>query len=129
MIPKKLYKYLNRWDPKKTNLLLLYKSNNHHIDLVENIKSPARKIYDLSKDQAAVVKEYKKKIKIYIDYRILNVFTIKNHNTPPLIREIFSRLYKIKYYSKFDVIAAFNKIKIKKKDKEKTVFLIRYGFF
>src|SRR6266511_5335482 len=76
-----------------------------------------------------VVKKFKEELKIYIDYRIFNILTIKNRNALLLIREILFRLYKIKYYSKFDVIAAFNKIKIKEGDKKKTVFLIRYGLF
>ncbi len=76
-----------------------------------------------------VVKKFEKRLRIYIDYRALNAFTIKNCNASLLIREIFSRLYKVKYYSKFDVIAAFNKIKIKKKDEKKTVFLIKYDLF
>ncbi len=139
MIPKELYKYLNRWDPKKANLLLLYKPSDHRIDLVKDVKPPARKIYDLSRNQAAVIKEYidkmaakgfirpsnspyaapvlivkkpEKGLKIYIDYRTFNIFIIKNRNAPPLIRKTLSRLCKTKYYSKFDVIAAFNKIKI-----------------
>ncbi len=66
-----------------------------------------------------VIKKPKGELKIYIDYRTLNTFTIKNRNAFLLIRETLSRLYKIKYYSKFDVIAAFNKIKIKKKKKKK----------
>ena len=76
-----------------------------------------------------VVKKSKEKLRIYIDYRTLNTLTIKNRNAPLLIREILSRLYKAKYYSKFDVIVAFNKIKIKEGNKKKTAFLIRYGFF
>ncbi len=76
-----------------------------------------------------VVKKSKKRLKTYIDYRILNTFTIKNRNALLLIKKTLSRLYKIKYYSKFDVIAAFNKIRVKEGDKEKTVFLIKYGFF
>ncbi len=156
MIPKELHKYLDKWDPKKTNFLSLYKPSDHRIDLIKDAKSPARKIYNFSKNQAAVIKEYidkmtvkgfirlnnshytvpilvmkklKKGLKVYIDYRVLNTLTIKNRNVFPLIREILSRLYKIKYYSKFDVIAVFNEIRIKKKNKKKTVFLIRYGFF
>ncbi len=50
MIPKELHKYLDKWDPKKANLLLLYRSSDHCIDLIEDIKSPARKIYSLSKN-------------------------------------------------------------------------------
>jgi len=76
-----------------------------------------------------IMKKFKRGLKIYIDYRIFNALTIKNRNAPLLIRETLSRLYKIKYYLKFDVIAAFNKIRVKEGDKEKTVFLIKYGFF
>ena len=76
-----------------------------------------------------IVKKSKKGLKIYIDYRTLNTLTIKNRNTSSLIRETLSRLYKVKYYSKFDVIAAFNEIRVKKGDEEKIVFLIKYGLF
>src|SRR6266498_3849366 len=76
-----------------------------------------------------VVKKPERGLKIYIDYRTLNTLTIKNRNAFLLIREILSRIYKIKYYSNFDVIAAFNKIRIKGENKEKTAFLIRYGLF
>ena len=76
-----------------------------------------------------VIKKFKGGLRICIDYRIFNALTIKNRNIFLLIRKILSRLCKIKYYSKFDVIAAFNKIKIKEGDEEKTAFLIRYGLF
>ena len=69
-----------------------------------------------------VVKKFKGELKIYIDYRVFNTLTIKNRNVFLLIREILSRLCKIKYYSKFDVIAAFNKIRIKKRDKKRSSF-------
>jgi len=76
-----------------------------------------------------IVKKSKEGLKVYIDYRIFNTLTIKNRNVLLLIMEILSRLCKVKYYSKFDVIAAFNEIRVKKGDKEKTAFLIKYGFF
>ncbi len=72
-----------------------------------------------------VVKKFKRGLRVYIDYRALNALTIKNCNIFSLIREILSRLCKIKYYLKFDVIAAFNEIRIKEGDEEKTAFLIR----
>ncbi len=76
-----------------------------------------------------MMKKFKKGLKVYIDYRAFNTLTIKNRNASLLIRKTLFRLCKIKYYSKFDVIAAFNKIKIKKGDEKKTAFLIRYGLF
>ena len=40
-----------------------------------------------------------------------------------------TKLYAIKVFIKFDIIAAFNKIRIIKEDKKKTVFLTRYRLY
>ena len=68
-------------------------------------------------------------LRIYIDYRALNALTIKNRNTPSLIRETLARLYVAKVFTKFNIIAAFNKIRIKAGEEEKTTFLTRYSLF
>ena len=68
-------------------------------------------------------------LRICIDYRILNALTIKNRNAPPLIRKTLARLYVVKIFTKFNIIAAFNKIRIKAGEEEKTAFLIRYSLF
>ena len=76
-----------------------------------------------------IVKKPDDGLRIYIDYRALNALTIKNRNTPPLIREILARLYVAKVFIKFNIIAAFNKIRIKVGEEEKTAFLTRYSLF
>ena len=76
-----------------------------------------------------IVKKLDKKLRIYIDYRALNALTIKNRNALPLIREIIIKLYFVKIFTKFDIIATFNKIRIKEENKEKTIFLTRYKLF
>ena len=76
-----------------------------------------------------IIKKPDNRLRIYIDYRALNVLTIKNRNTPPLIREILTRLYVVKVFTKFNIIAAFNKIRMKAGEEEKTAFLIRYSLF
>ena len=76
-----------------------------------------------------IVKKPDRGLRVYIDYRALNSLTIKNRNTPLLIREILSRLYRTRLYIKFDIIAAFNEIRIKQGYKEKTAFLTRYGLY
>ena len=68
-------------------------------------------------------------LRICIDYRALNTLTIKNRNAPPLIRETLARLYAAKVFIKFNIIAAFNKIRIKAEEEEKTAFLIQYSLF
>lgn len=64
-----------------------------------------------------------------MDYRALNALTIKNRNAPPLIRETLSQLFKAKWFTKFDIIAAFNEIWIKENSIEMTAFLTRYGLY
>ncbi len=66
---------------------------------------------------------------VCINYRNFNILIIKNCNILLLIREILQQLYKIKYYSKFDIIAIFNKIRIDFNNKYKIDFIIYYNLF
>ncbi len=66
---------------------------------------------------------------VCVDYRDFNALTIKNCNILLLIREILQQLYKIKYYSKFDIIVVFNKIQIRFDNKYKIIFIICYNLF
>jgi hypothetical protein len=48
-----------------------------------------------------------------VDYRGLNSITVKNRYLVPLIRETLDQLSPAKVFTKLDIIAAFNKLKIK----------------
>ena len=76
-----------------------------------------------------IIKKLDKELYIYINYRALNALIVKNRNISSLIREIIIKLYDIKIFIKFDIIVIFNKIRIKKDNKEKIVFLTRYNLF
>ena len=76
-----------------------------------------------------IIKKPDNGLRIYIDYRALNTLTIKNRNTSSLIRETIIKLYAVKVFTKFNIIATFNEIRITKGDKEKTAFLTRYGLY
>jgi hypothetical protein len=52
----------------------------------------------------------------------LNALTIKNRNAPPKIRDTLAKLNRVRIFSKFDVIAAFNRILVKEANQEKTAF-------
>ncbi len=56
-------------------------------------------------------------LRFYINYRALNAITIKNRYLIPKIKDILDRLYKAKYYTKLDIIAVFNRLRIKEGDK------------
>ncbi|CAE7200338.1 Asp protease 2 multi-domain protein [Pyrenophora teres f. teres] len=68
-------------------------------------------------------------IHICVDYRGLNAHTIKNRNAPPLIRDMLAKLSKSRYFSKVDVITAFNKIRIKEEHKHLSTFITPYRLY
>jgi Reverse transcriptase (RNA-dependent DNA polymerase) len=64
-----------------------------------------------------------------VDYCALNTITIKNRYPLPLIQEILVRLSKAKIYTKLNVIAVFNRIRIAERQEYLMVFNIRYGLY
>jgi hypothetical protein len=74
------------------------------------------------------VKKFEKKLRFYADYRDLNVITIKNRYSLFLIIEILNRLSRIKIFTKINIIAAFNHLRIKKKDEKLLAFRTRFNF-
>ena len=156
LVPSKYHDYLGVWDPVEANKLPPHRPTDHPIDLIEGASPPYRRTFGLSREKALVVKVYIEDmlgkgyirksnspyaapvlvvqkpdggLRVCVDYRALNALTIKNRNAPPLIRETLSRLCASRVYTKFDVIAAFNEIRIREGDEEKTAFLTRYGLF
>ena len=59
-----------------------------------------------------IIKKSNKDLRVYINYRALNALIIFNKNVFLLIKEILVKLYAARIYSKFDIIAIFNKIRI-----------------
>ena len=156
MIPKDYHDWVDVWNPVEANKLPPHRQMDHIIELKDGAKPPAKRAYGMSRDQAQVVKEYVRDmlgkgyirpssspyaapvlivkkpdggLRVCIDYRALNALTIKNRNAPPLIRDTLAKLCMAKIYSKFDIIAAFNEIRMRKGHEEKTAFLTRYGLF
>jgi hypothetical protein len=68
-------------------------------------------------------------LRFCVDYRALNAVTVKNRYPIPLIQETLSRLSKAKYYTKLDIIAAFNRLRIADGEEWLTAFRTRCGLF
>ena len=68
-------------------------------------------------------------IRLYVNYRRLNKITIKNWYLLPLVGELLNRLSYSKIFIKLDLRNIYYRLYIKKGDKQKTVFKIRYGYF
>ena len=69
-----------------------------------------------------IIKKLKNNLKICNNYKIFNALTIKNKNVFFLIKKTLIKLYLTKIYNKFDIIIAFNEMRIKKNEKKKQHF-------
>ena len=68
-------------------------------------------------------------LRFCVDYRALNAITVKNRYPIPKVRETLNRLCKAKFYSKLDIIAAFNNLRIQEGKEWLTAFTTRFGQF
>ena len=69
-----------------------------------------------------IIKKFKKKFKVCVNYQAFNALIIKNRNCSLFIREILVKLCATKYYIKLNVIATFNKIRIRENNEKKQCF-------
>ncbi|KAE8557622.1 hypothetical protein EYB25_002329 [Talaromyces marneffei] len=87
----------------------------------------------VSKSPAAALVLFVKKprggLRFCVDYRALNAITKKDRYPLPLIYKTLQRISKAKWFTKFDVPAAFHKIRITKGDEWLTAFRTRFGLF
>ena len=68
-------------------------------------------------------------LRFCIDYCALNRITKKDWYLLSLIHETLQNIGQVKWFTKLDVIAVFNKIRIAKGNKWKTTFRTRYRLY
>jgi hypothetical protein len=78
---------------------------------------------------AIFVKKKDESMRMCVDYRPLNVVTIKNKYHVPRIGILFDQLTKAKVFSKICLRSGYHQIKIHYEDIPKTTFSTRYGLF
>jgi len=78
---------------------------------------------------ALFVKKKDQSLRMCVDYRPLNVVTIKNKYPLPRIDILFDQLSKAKVFSKIDRRSGYYQIKIRPQDIPKTAFSTRYGLY
>jgi hypothetical protein len=64
-----------------------------------------------------------------VDYRPLNVVTIKNKYPLPCIDILFDQLAAVQVFSKTDLCSSYHQIKIRAEDIPKTAFTMRYMLY
>ncbi len=132
--------------------LLKHQSWDHEIKLIDDKELTKQFIYSLSAEKLDALQQYLKKnmqkefirklqssaeysilfvlksnesLRLYVDYKALNNITIKNSYSLSLISELQNRLQRAQWFTKFDILEAFNQIQIKEEDEWKTVFCTR----
>lgn len=155
-LPTWLHDKAEAFSPKAANVLPPQRSWDHKIDIMPGKEPPYQKTRPMSPDELKVVRKWLDDnlekgfvresrarcaaplllaakpgggIRICQDYRGLNSVTIKNRYPLPLIRETLDAICRAKIYTKLDIIAAFNKIRIAEHDVWKTAFITRFGLF
>ena len=130
--------------------------NDHTIKLVNGQQPPYGRIYSLGPVELETLKAYIKtnlangfikpskslagalilfdqksdgSLRLCVNYRGLNNLTIKNQYPLPLTGELLDRLKRARQFTQLDFTSVYHRIKIRKRDKWKTVFRTRYSHF
>jgi hypothetical protein len=76
---------------------------------------------------ALFVKKKDQSLRLCVDYRPLNVVTVKNKYPLPHIDILFDQLASAKVFSKVNLHSGYHQIKIRPEDVPKNAFSTRYG--
>jgi hypothetical protein len=126
------------------------------IKLVEGAKLKQRRLYQVSSEENKILRKYIKTSsesgleklcdasfsspviivrkedgtkRLCVGYRNLNQVTVRDCYSMPLISEITGRIGKSRWFSKKDLVSAFNQIRMNSLDSQKTAFSTWYGTF
>lgn len=155
-VPQYLHPLIRAWDHRETEKLPPHRACDHKIELFPGKLPPAGPLYNMSEDELLVLRKFldenlakgfiraskspaaspvlfaKKPgggLRFCVDYRALNAITIRNRYPLPLVQETLARLSKAKVYTKLDIVAAFNRIRIAEGQEYLTAFNTRYGLY
>lgn len=156
LLPPEYEEYRDVFDKVRAVALPPHRPYDCAIELQSGAVPPRGKVYPLSVAENEAMEEYvrealsrghirkssspagagfffvKKKggeLRPCIDYRGLNRITIKNAYPIPLISELFDRLKGATVFTKLDLRAAYNLVRIKAGDEWKTAFNTRTGHY
>ena len=129
---------------------------SHTIPLIPGAKAPYKRMYRLSpRERDEVEKQIKEllakgwiepsqspfgapivfapkkdgSIRMCVDYRALNLLTVKNRYPLPRIDDLLDRLHGATIFTSMDLQTGFNQILITQEDVEKTAFLTHRGLY
>ncbi|GJS05208.1 putative reverse transcriptase domain-containing protein [Tanacetum coccineum] len=143
-------------EPKLSDISVVHRQVEFHIDLVPGVTPVAKSPYRLAPSEmqelsrqlqelqdkgfirpshslwGAPVLFVKKKdgsFRMCIDYRELNKLTVKNRYPLPRIDDLFDQLQGSRYFSKIDLRSGYHQLRVQEDDIPKTAFRTRYEHF
>ena len=149
-------RHLPLFEPKEADKLSPHRPYDHKIELLPDKEPGFGPLYGMSRDELLVLEKYLKEnlskgfirssqsdcsspvlfvkkpgggLRFCVDYRGLNAITKKNRYPMPLVTETLDRLCKAKYYTKIDIMAAFNRLRMSPGSEKFTAFRTRFGLF
>jgi hypothetical protein len=155
-IPEEYAEFQDVFTPPPDGELPEHGPFDHEIKIKDGQEPTFMPIYPLSQKESAVLEEYIKdnlkkgniqhskssagypilfvpkkggELRMCVDYRQLNDITIKDRHPLPLINEIQDIIQGAKYYSKYDITNAYNRLRIKEGDEWKTAFRTKFGHY
>ncbi|KAI1000630.1 hypothetical protein K3495_g7563 [Podosphaera aphanis] len=155
-LPQHYHQNIKTFDVKSAEILPSHRPCDHQVNLKPGTVPPSGPLYNMSVDELRVLRRwldenlrkgfirpstspaaspvlFAKKpggdLRLCVDYRGLNAISIKNRYPLPLLHETLSRLGTAKYFTKLDVIGAFNQIRMTEGHEYLTAFNTRYGIF
>jgi len=152
----KYFEFLNIFFKKNVDILSLHQTHDHVIHLKKDAQSSVFALYDMSRDKILELRRYlnenlskdfiqvnhfqmivsvlfikklKEEFHFCVNYRDLNVITVKNWYFLSLISEMLNHLSWAKIFIKLNIISAFNWLWIKEEDETFIVFHTRFELF
>ncbi len=103
-------------------ILKAYIKNNLANRFIKPFKSPAEAPIFFNKKPD-------RNLRLYINYRGLNDWIIKNQYPVSLVEKSLDRLGWAQHFTKLDLINAYHWMRIREENELKMAFRIRYGYF
>jgi len=155
-LPEEIRDFADVFSPKKADRLPPHRPYDHEIRLLPGKDLPFGPLYSMSRDELKALREWldenlkkgfirpssspvaspvlfvKKPgggLRLCIDFRSLNNISVKDRYPLPLIKETLNNLKGMKYFSKIDIVSAFNNIRMKEGQEYLTAFRTRFGLF
>ena len=157
LVPSEYHDFLHLFDKKTSERFPKSTVYDHKIELKEGFIPKTTKLYPLTVKEDEVAKRFVEDNlrKGYIrpsespmtsgfffvgkkeagelrpcqDYKYLNDWTIKNRYPLPLVTDLMDKLKDAKYFTKLDVRAGYNNVRIREGDEWKAAFKTKYGSF